>query len=98
MSVLSDFMLRENTILVIVATEYGNFKAKPPELVRVDGAVYTDFQLVEVRNTYGCSQTQSCFLGRKAKSPQEVAAEDAVQSAKESLKAAEAVLKQLKEK
>lgn len=34
----------------------------------------------------------------KPKSPQEVAAEDAVQSAKESLKAAEAVLKQLKEK
>lgn len=32
------------------------------------------------------------------KSPQEVAAEEAVQSAKESLKAAEAVLKQLKEK
>lgn len=95
---LSDFVLRENTVLVIVAAEYGNFKAKPPELVRVEGVDYTDFQLVEVRHTYGCAQTQSCFLGREAKSPQEIAAEEAVKKAESALAAAKCVLKTVKEK
>ena len=99
-----EYLLPPESVVILIATEYGNLKAKVPELVKVDGVEYTDFMIVEIDYSGGM-QVKSYFLGKKAKSKEQILAEEAVlqaeqsvEKAKAALKASQEVLNKLKEK